>query len=119
WSALPFCSEDKMTRTSPALIIVLGLAVSNLFGGPATIAPLEATGETEETKWEYSLSIVTYLAQHARDYANPNFTADRDWLHLEARGPRRISILLPSALNPQGCQVHSFKSPSAEEIVFG
>lgn len=74
-----------MTRTSATLVIVLGLAVSNLFGGPATIAPLEATGETEETKWEYSLSIATYLAQHARDYANPNFTADRDWLHLEAR----------------------------------
>ena len=74
-----------MTRTSATLVIVLGLTVSNLFGGPATIAPLEATGETEETKWEYSLSIATYLAQHARDYANPNFTADRDWLHLEAR----------------------------------
>jgi hypothetical protein len=74
-----------MTRTSVTLVIVLGLAVSNLFGGPATIAPLEATGETEETKWEYSLSIATYLAQHARDYANPNFTADHDWLHLEAR----------------------------------
>ena len=74
-----------MTRTSATLVIVLGLAVSNLFGGPATIAPLEATGETEETKWEYSLSIATYLAQHARDYANPNFTADHDWLHLEAR----------------------------------
>jgi hypothetical protein len=74
-----------MTRTSATFVIVLGLAVSNLFGGPATIAPLEATGETEETKWEYSLSIATYLAQHARDYANPNFTADHDWLHLEAR----------------------------------
>jgi hypothetical protein len=74
-----------MTRTSATLVIVLGLAVSNLFGGPATIAPLEAAGETEETKWEYSLSIATYLAQHARDYANPNFTADHDWLHLEAR----------------------------------
>jgi hypothetical protein len=74
-----------MTRTSATLVIVLGLAVSNLFGGPATIAPLEATGETEETKWEYSLSIATYLAQHARDYANPNLTADHDWLHLEAR----------------------------------
>ncbi len=74
-----------MTRTSATLVIVLGLAVSNLFGGPATIAPLEATGETEGTKWEYSLSIATYLAQHARDYANPNFTADHDWLHLEAR----------------------------------
>jgi len=74
-----------MTRASPALIIVLGMAVSDLFGGPATIVPPEATGETAETEWEFSLSISTYLAQHSRDYANPNFTADHDWLHLEAR----------------------------------
>jgi hypothetical protein len=74
-----------MTRTSAALIIALGLAVPEVFGGPATIVPLDAAGETAETEWEFSLSISTYLAQHSRDYANPNFTADRDWLHLEAR----------------------------------
>ena len=74
-----------MTRTSATLLIVLGLAVSESFGGPATIVPVEAVDETAETEWEFSLSISTYLAQHSRDYANPNFTADHDWLHLEAR----------------------------------
>ncbi len=74
-----------MTRACAALAIVLGLAASESFGGAATIAPLEAADETAETGWDCSLSISTYLAQHSRDYANPNFTADHDWLHLEAR----------------------------------
>src|SRR5438552_12194975 len=74
-----------MMRTYATLLIVLGLAVSESFGGPATIVPVEAVDETAETEWEFSLSISTYLAQHSRDYANPNFTADHDWLHLEAR----------------------------------
>jgi len=74
-----------MTRPCAALAIVLGLAVSESLGGTATNLPLEVADETTETEWECSLSISTYLAQHARDYANPNFTADRDWLHLEAR----------------------------------
>jgi hypothetical protein len=74
-----------MTRPCAALTIVLGLAVSESLGGTATNVPLEVADETAGTEWECSLSISTYLAQHARDYANPNFTADRDWLHLEAR----------------------------------
>jgi len=74
-----------MTRPFFALSIVIGLAVSESFGGPVSDLSPELAKESEETSWEYSLSIATYLAQHARDYANPNFTADRDWLHLEAR----------------------------------
>jgi len=74
-----------MTRTWATFAIVLRFAVSESFGGPATIVPLEAADETAETEWECALSVSTYLAQHSRDYANPNFTADRDWLHLEAR----------------------------------
>jgi len=74
-----------MTRTCIALASVIGFAVSEAFGGPAAIVPLEAADEAAETEWEFSASISTYLAQHARDYVNPNFTADRDWLHLEAR----------------------------------
>jgi len=74
-----------MTRSYVAVAIVLGLAVSESLGGTATSLPLEVADETEEAEWEYSLSISTYFAQHARDYTNPNFTADRDWLHLEAR----------------------------------
>ena len=62
----------------------LGFAALNSLGGTAMVTP-EPTSETDEAKWEYSLSTATYLALHSQDYVNPNFTADRDWLHLEAR----------------------------------
>src|SRR5437588_11562521 len=39
----------------------------------------------DETQWHYALSTSTYLVLNGRDYTNPNFAADRDWLHVEAR----------------------------------
>ena len=68
-----------------ALAIALSVAVSESFAGTATNVPLDVAGETDEAEWEFSLSTSTYLVQHGRDYTNPIFTADRDWLHLEAR----------------------------------
>jgi hypothetical protein len=62
--------------------LALALAVSDSRGGTTADVSSE---ESDENKWEYSLSVATYLAQRARDYVNPTFTADRDWLHLEAR----------------------------------
>jgi len=72
-------------RRHAALATIAGLAVCQSLGVTETSTPLEADTEKSDTKWEFSLSTFTFLAQHARDYANPNFTADRDWLHLEAR----------------------------------
>jgi len=72
-------------RPCAALATIAGFAVCESLGGVVADAPLEADTDRNETKWEFSLSTFTYLAQHARDYVNPNFTADRDWLHLEAR----------------------------------
>jgi len=40
---------------------------------------------SKENFWSGSVSVSTYLAQHSRDFANPVFVADHDWLHLEAR----------------------------------
>jgi hypothetical protein len=74
-----------MILQSAILAAALASMVSVSLRGTATNVPLEVADETAEADWECSLSISTYLAQHARDYANPNFTADRDWLHLEAR----------------------------------
>ena len=67
-----------------ALATIAGFAVCESLGGAADVQ-MEADTERNETKWEFSLSTFTYLAQHARDYVNPNFTADYDRLHLEAR----------------------------------
>lgn len=45
----------------------------------------EVSDQRAENFWTGSVSVSTYLAQHSRDFANPVFIADHDWLHLEAR----------------------------------
>ena len=51
----------------------------------ATNTPSALTEEADENAWAFSASVYTYLVPEDRDYAQPTFTADRDWLHLEAR----------------------------------
>ena len=74
-----------MKQRSALLLVVLGLAVANAFGGsaPAPVAP--PAQETTDSAWEGSFSVYGYVAEHAQDYVNPSLTADRGWLHLEAR----------------------------------
>jgi hypothetical protein len=43
------------------------------------------TAAAEEKAWSFSASVYTYLVPDDRDYAQPTLTADRGWLHLEAR----------------------------------
>ena len=71
-------------RSCAALATIAGFAVCESLGGAADVQ-MEADTERNGTKWEFSLATFTYLAQHARDYVNPNFTADYGRLHLEAR----------------------------------
>ena len=39
----------------------------------------------DEPAWEFSVAGYTYFVPDDSDYVQPTFTADRDWLHLEAR----------------------------------
>jgi hypothetical protein len=52
---------------------------------PATNAPPPVVEETEQRKWSFSASVYTYIVPDDADYAQPTVTADRGWLHLEAR----------------------------------
>jgi len=72
-------------RLCAILTTIAGLAVCASLRATGNSIPLEGDNETNDAKWQFSLSTYTFLAQHARDYTNPIFTADRDWLHLEAR----------------------------------
>ena len=45
----------------------------------------ELPTERSEKQWSFTGSLYGYLVPGSRDYINPNFTADRGWLHLEAR----------------------------------
>ena len=68
-----------------ALATIAGFAVCQSLGATENSAALQDDTERSKIEWEFSLSTFTYLAQHQRDYANPNFSADYDRLHLEAR----------------------------------
>jgi hypothetical protein len=41
--------------------------------------------EAPPNQWSFSASVYGYLVPESRDYVNPNLTADRGWVHLEAR----------------------------------
>jgi hypothetical protein len=43
------------------------------------------TKEADEKAWSFSISASTYIVPDDQEYVQPTFTADRGWLHLEAR----------------------------------
>jgi hypothetical protein len=64
---------------------VLGQATTNAPVSTATNALPALTKEADEEAWSFSASAYTYLVPDSREYVQPTFTADRGWLHLEAR----------------------------------
>ena len=59
-----------------------------VFAQTPTNAPVAAAPNPppeDEPAWEFSVSGYTYFVPDDSDYVQPTFTADRDWLHLEAR----------------------------------
>ena len=56
---------------------------TNHRGRPPTPPPQAL--EEAERKWSFSASAYGYLVPDSRDYVQPTITADRGWLHLEAR----------------------------------
>jgi len=63
-----FCASGQTTTNAPV----------------ATNSPQPAIEEGAK-KWSFSASAYGYLVPDSRDYVQPTITADRDWLHLEAR----------------------------------
>jgi hypothetical protein len=51
----------------------------------ATSTPPPVIEETDEKAWSFSAAATTYVVPDFQEYVQPTFTADRGWLHLEAR----------------------------------
>jgi hypothetical protein len=45
-----------------------------------------ASAAAEENAWSFSVAAATYVLSDDRHYVQPTVTANRGWLHLEARG---------------------------------
>ena len=60
-----------------------------VFAQDQTSVPVSTTTDTppeaDERAWSFSASAYTYVVPDDSNYVQPTFTADRDWLHLEAR----------------------------------
>lgn len=72
----------QTTTTAPA-------SAAPTSGQSSTLPTPEDDGASPEddgaNAWSLSLSAYAYFVPDDRDYVQPTFTADRDWLHLEAR----------------------------------
>jgi len=66
------------------MTISLG-AISSLAQGTAPGTAAKASTVASSEAWAYSLTVDGYIIPNEQGYASPVFTADRDWLHLEAR----------------------------------
>ena len=75
------------------IVLGVGLAGGHALAQASTNAAVPAatstspalTKETDEKAWSFSVSAYTYIVPDSQDYVQPTVTADRGWLHLEAR----------------------------------
>ncbi len=66
------------------LAVVALLGGQALGQGTASGAPANPP-DTNKNPWDYNLTVDGYVIPDDTSYVNPVFTADRSWLHLEAR----------------------------------
>ncbi len=63
----------------------LGQTATNTLASSTTNTTPAVAKEADEKAWSFSVSAYTYIVPDSREYVQPTVTADRDWLHLEAR----------------------------------
>jgi len=80
----------NISRAAQTAIAIIALCAGHALGQITTNAPAATNStppavEDDTRRWSFSASASTYLVPHSRDYVQPTITADRGWLHLEAR----------------------------------
>jgi len=70
----------------PAVLLFAVQTLGQTTNAPAAAYPPPLAFEQEaEKSWSFSASVYTYIVPDSDTYAQPTVTADRGWLHLEAR----------------------------------
>ena len=76
-------------RLLACLAIAIAFMDGTVFAQATPKVPISAAtttpAEADEKAWSFSAFAYTYFVPDDRNYVQPTFTADRDWLHLEAR----------------------------------
>jgi len=75
-----------MKTTQPVWALAVAVLVGGrlLAQGTPDSAPAGSPADSAK-QWSFSLTVDGYVLPQGRSYVNPNFTADRGWLHFEAR----------------------------------
>jgi hypothetical protein len=76
-------------RLLACLAMAIALAGGAVFAQPPPTLQVSAATDTPpralDEAWSFSASAYTYVVPDDREYVQPTVTADRGWLHLEAR----------------------------------
>ena len=76
-------------RLLACLAIAFAFMDRAVFAQAPTNVPMSAATNTrpepDDKTWSFAASAYTYFVPDDREYVQPTFTADRNWLHLEAR----------------------------------
>lgn len=59
-------------------LLAMGVSAQGPMEAPRPVRP-------EASNWDFAASVYAYYVPNGRDFMQPTFTADRRWLHLEAR----------------------------------
>jgi hypothetical protein len=80
---------SRIIRHFARLAAVLLLSAPLLAQAAPHTPPVASGGAVSDAAaanpWSFSLTVDGYVVPHGDSYASPIFTADHDWLHLEAR----------------------------------
>jgi hypothetical protein len=71
----------KLLGVAVALVLMAG----RMAGQTGSSGPPGSSPEAAGNPWAFTASAYTFLVPDSENYVNPNFTADRGGLHLEAR----------------------------------
>ena len=74
-----------MWRALAGMSAILVLLAVNASGQTIPATTQSPSPEPTTNPWSFNASAYTYLLPDDTNFVNPNFTADRSWLHLEAR----------------------------------
>jgi hypothetical protein len=74
----------KATRQFGVLTVAVLLSVHGFGQGTASNSPADPS-DGAKNPWAFNLTTDGYIIPNETSYASPTFTADREWLHLEAR----------------------------------
>jgi hypothetical protein len=67
------------------VFVVVVLVSSQMLGQGTESSTPAKSSDAAKNPWAFNLTIDGYIIPNETSYANPTFTADRHWLHLEAR----------------------------------